>query len=57
MALSSVVERDLITHLLANYSAEVRPVDKHSKPITVYIGVALNQLIDVVSTPNGAFNP
>ena len=43
------LERDLIETLLSNYSIYARPVQDPSQSIQVSIGVAMKQIIDLVS--------
>ena len=38
----------LVKHLLTNYSTDVRPIEHNNKTITIYVGIAVNQLIDMV---------
>ena len=53
--MSSTIEFDLICHLLNNYSVNVRPVRSVDTPVVVYVGVVLNQLIDMVCTLSTPF--
>ena len=45
------VERKLIHDLLDNYDKRVRPTSNSSQALNVTFGLALAQLIDVVSEP------
>ena len=49
-AFSNSIEFNLIKHLLTNYSINVRPAESVDVPVTVHVGMAVNQLIDMVST-------
>ena len=46
--LCSLEEHGLVRHLLTNYSTTVRPVEHHDHQIVVSVGIAINQLIDLV---------
>ena len=45
----TLTERDLIITLLNNYSTYARPVQDPSQSLQVFIGVAMKQIIDLVS--------
>lgn len=42
-------ERKLLRHLLADYNPYERPVLNESEPVSVSMGLTLQQIIDVVS--------
>ena len=45
----SYYESKLINTLLSDYNKMARPVANHSQAVTVYFGLSLQQIIDVVS--------
>lgn len=45
--LTSHHERRLYDDLMRDYNVLERPVENHSQPVTVYLKVSLQQLIDV----------
>lgn len=42
-------EKRLVRFLFQNYSSVIRPVEKKKLPVPVFLGIALTQLIDLVS--------
>jgi hypothetical protein len=41
-------EKRLVNVLFNNYSNVIRPVENKKRPVPVYLGIALTQLIDLV---------
>ena len=46
----------LVNYLLSNYSKIIRPVQHHNDTIVVSVGVALNQLVDLVCRVDTGMN-
>ena len=42
-------ESRLLKHLLTNYDKRVRPILNAKKNITIYVGITLTQIFDMVS--------
>lgn len=57
LSLADKYEKDLIRHLMSSYDKRIRPSKNASHSLSVTFGLALAQLIDVVSSLLAVISP